>query len=51
VTAGPIHTRPVNDLVAHDLSADCVCGPKAVLVDTDHGDEWMFVHHALDGRE
>jgi hypothetical protein len=42
---------PINDLVEHDdFSEDCVCGPKLVLVENGHGDEWLIVHAALDGR-
>lgn len=47
----PIHVYPVNDLVEHELDGQpCVCGPADVRVETDHGDEWMVVHEALDGR-
>jgi hypothetical protein len=47
---GPMHIRPINDLIEHEW-ADCVCLPSPQLVDTDHGDGWMYIHHSLDGRE
>ena len=44
--------HPVNDLIEHDVhSEDCVCGPELVREPTDRGDEWIIVHHALDGRQ
>jgi len=49
--SGPIHIVPVSDDVRHDLDEDCVCGPAVERVDTDHGDEWLCVHHSFDGRE
>jgi hypothetical protein len=48
----PAAVVPVNDLVEHDdFAEDCVCGPTLKLVETDHGDEWLIVHEALDGRQ
>lgn len=48
----PIHVLPVNDLIDHDSTGeDCICGPDLERVETDHGDEWMVIHHSLDGRE
>jgi hypothetical protein len=49
--SGPVHVVPVSDDVMHNPDEDCVCGPALERVDTDHGDEWLFVHHSLDGRE
>lgn len=43
---------PINDLIDHDdFSEDCICGPTITLEQTGHGDEWIIVHQALDGRE
>jgi len=42
-----IHVLPNDDLVEHDNSEDCVCGPDAYLEDGS----WVYVHHSLDGRE
>jgi hypothetical protein len=43
------HVRPVDDVIEHDFSADCICGPR--LEQTDEGDGVVVVHHSLDGRE
>lgn len=48
------HVAPINDLVAHDTSHEdeCICGPETRLEKDDLGaDIWIYVHHALDGRE
>ena len=46
------HVYPVNDLVSHETEGDgCVCGPTSELVQAEHGDEWILIHHSLDGRE
>lgn len=43
---------PVNDLIGHELEGDdCICGPTFVLEQTEEGDEWLLVHHRLDGEE
>jgi hypothetical protein len=44
-----VHVLPVNDLVEHELSEDCVCGPWVELLSEE--DLPLVVHHALDGRE
>lgn len=49
--SGELQVIPLCDLIEHDLNDTCVCGPRAELVTTERGDEWMFVHHSLDGRE
>jgi hypothetical protein len=51
--ADTLHVVPTNDLIEHDTSEPdaCVCGPDPELVETDHGDRWLIVHHSLDGRE
>ena len=38
---------PSNDMVAHEHSRDCICGPSVQLF---NGKE-ILVHQALDGRE
>lgn len=49
---GPIHVVPINDLVDHEVSDDCVCGPTVEAVFQDDGSNgWVVVHHSLDGRE
>jgi hypothetical protein len=50
---GPVHVVPVqgSDVVMHTIDENCVCGPTVERVETGHGDEWLCVHHSLDGRE
>lgn len=46
------HVTPINDLIEHEDTEDCLCGPTLVPVnraDGSHG--WLYVHHSLDGRE
>lgn len=46
------HVRPLNDVVEHPASEDCVCGPRVEPVPRDDGSmAWLVVHHSLDGRE
>lgn len=48
----PSHVWPVDDVIEHDVvGEDCVCGPEAVLIETNDGDVWQIVHASLDGRE
>lgn len=47
-----VHVYPINDLVEHDTSEDCVCGPEIEPVERDDGSiGWVVKHHSLDGRE
>lgn len=47
-----LHVVPTSDLVEHDVDEDCVCGPTPDPVFRDDGTNgWIFVHHALDGRD
>jgi hypothetical protein len=46
------HVHPVGDLIEHDLTDDCPCGPAQQPVKREDGSiGWVVVHHALDGRE
>lgn len=46
------HVLPIGDVVEHEESADCVCGPASELVDcAAGGTAWLVTHHSLDGRE
>ena len=46
------HVTPSDDLVDHRLRSDCVCGPRCEPVKREDGSlGWLYVHHALDGRE
>jgi len=53
VIAPDIHIHPRRDLIAHTLTDDCACGPRAELVgEMDTGVTWWLIrHHALDGRD
>lgn len=47
-----VHVHPNFDVVSHDLTPDCACLPTAERVTTsDGGDNWLYIHHSLDGRE
>lgn len=47
-----MHVVPRGDLIEHDLSDDCPCGPADQSVLRDDGSVgWVTVHHSLDGRE
>lgn len=43
-----MHIRPVGDLIEHELTEECACGPQ---VEHLAEREWAYVHHSLDGRE
>jgi hypothetical protein len=45
-----IHVLPLDDLIEHEQSEDCVCGPDVELVSAVN-DGWLISHHSLDGRE
>jgi hypothetical protein len=43
---------PVDDLIEHAESDDCLCGPAFEPVEIQGGGiGWIRVHHSLDGRE
>lgn len=42
-----VHTIPLDDLIDHEVSDDCVCGPDVEFVSGG----LIIVHHSLDGRE
>lgn len=47
-----LHVHPRADLIGHEMTGDCACGPQARLVTReDRPDGWLIVHHSLDGRE
>ena len=49
---GLVHVHPLGDLLEHDLTEDCPCGPAPRLATGQGGpDGWLIVHHSLDGRE
>jgi hypothetical protein len=47
-----VHVHPVDDLIEHELTDECPCGPESRReVLEDGSDGWLVVHHSLDGRE
>lgn len=44
-----IHIVPNDDLIEHDFSDSCLCGPVWEPRLNDHG--YLYTHHSLDGRE
>lgn len=47
-----MHVYPIADLVEHELTDDCVCGPTAeAVVRPDGTVGWLAIHHSLDNRE
>ncbi|QKW15366.1 hypothetical protein [Verrucosispora sp. NA02020] len=52
MAADDLHVTPTGDLIAHDTTGDCPCGPQVERVARDDGpDGWLHIHHSLDGRE
>ena len=46
------HVIPVDDLIEHDVTDDCICGPTTLPMELDDGSiGWVYVHASLDGRE
>lgn len=47
-----IHVHPVNDLIPHELTDECVCGPRTEIeMREGRRDKHIYVHASLDGRE
>ena len=42
-----LHVVPVNDLIDHEDTDECVCGPDFEFVEGG----MIVMHHTLDGRE
>lgn len=46
------HVTPRADLIHHEASEDCVCGPVCEPFERADGSMgWIYVHSSLDGRE
>lgn len=47
------HVMPTADLIGHQASEDCTCGPTPELVKHEDGTDagWIYIHHSLNGRE
>jgi hypothetical protein len=51
-TGDELHVVPLGDLIEHEASDECPCGPRPQSVTRDDGSiGWLQVHHSLDGRE
>lgn len=51
IDGGP-HIIPRGDLIEHEVSTECVCGPETIPLHCDDGTiSYMYSHHSLDGRE
>ena len=47
-----VHVEPVDDLIEHEDTDECICGPTVEPVPRDDGSfGWLVIHHSLDGRE
>jgi hypothetical protein len=47
-----VHVAPLDDLLVHDLTDLCPCGPTPRREPCGDGsDGWIYTHHSLDGRE
>jgi len=47
-----LHVHPLDDIIRHEVTEDCPCGPTLNPVHRDDGSYgWLYVHHSLDGRE
>lgn len=47
---GSAHVIPIRDHILHAEDPDCICMPRAELIQ-HNGDAWIYTHHSLDGRE
>ncbi|TYP82049.1 hypothetical protein [Blastococcus xanthinilyticus] len=46
------HVVPRGDLIEHETTEFCACGPRSEPVKREDGSMgWVVVHHSLDGRE
>lgn len=47
-----VHVMPLADIIQHDDSDDCACGPLTEAAPREDGSMgWLITHHSLDGRE
>lgn len=47
-----VHVAPLSDVVEHEDSDTCPCGPTLQEeTRADGTSAWLVVHHSLDGRE
>lgn len=47
-----LHIVPAGDLVEHEATSECICGPTTDIIIGENGEtQWHVTHHALDGRD
>lgn len=47
-----IHVTPIDDLIEHVDSGDCICVPnQKPVLRADGSIGWLAIHSSLDGRE
>lgn len=52
MTGQIVHAVPRGDLVQHEVTETCVCGPTVEPVKREDGAVgWVAIHHSIDGRE
>ena len=52
VPPAPAKQPTTDDIIEHEVTEDCACGPTVEPVKDDDGATgWLIVHHSLDGRE
>jgi hypothetical protein len=46
------HSVPLDDVIVHEFTEDCPCGPTPAPTPRNDGAQgWVVSHHSLDGRE
>lgn len=52
VDSSDVHVTPTADLVVHNSTSECCCGPTCEPVKREDGSVgYVYTHHSLDGRE
>lgn len=46
-----VYVLPIDDVVEHTESEDCICGSESFPVPRGESIGWICVHRSLDGRE
>ncbi len=47
-----LHVMPTNDIVDHEPSDDCICGPEFELREAPDGsDMWIAIHWSADALQ
>lgn len=47
-----VHAVPLDDVIVHEFSTACPCGPRARTIPREgRPDGSVYTHHSVDGRE